>query len=401
MKNHDEIPKVLLGLVSPVADPTLEGLRCGKMRPDWALLLDQARRHKVASIVATRILEHDLLGILPSSARQQITSIREDAEKRSEMARQTARHYLPTLLKREIDVILLKGRALEEQIYGSPGMRRFADVDVLVREESLAAAEQILRSTGYQFRMGIASKIALAKRLHPNQPCLPEDLVRPIARRYSQHYVYVHPDPGLLTIELHWRLYSPDLLPVPPRETWDHVHPARVCGLDVLTLNTSLNLVYLATHALRVRLPLFRLLPLADVAWLLHRRGARMEPAVIWRMARRWKVEQMFEFALRAADKLFHTPNGQVLLNAQSRRRVPGWIVDRVATPDVLAGPSSDRAGTLRLRVGKKSLWALARFPVDCRLVRRPLYKIVRLLHLHLAFVRARIRQQWLECGQP
>lgn len=48
-----------------------------------------------------------------------------------------------------IDVIILKGGALEESVYGDIGLRSFNDIDILVRKNDLQKAKNTIKAAGY------------------------------------------------------------------------------------------------------------------------------------------------------------------------------------------------------------------------------------------------------------
>jgi Uncharacterised nucleotidyltransferase len=95
-----------------------------------------------------------------------------------------------------VPALSLKGPALGRALYGQPGRRPSADIDVLVRTEDLPAAVDIAERLGYR---------------DPEPP-------RPGAPMPLLHRRLVHRQPSLPVLELHWRvhwyeqLFSRDML---------------------------------------------------------------------------------------------------------------------------------------------------------------------------------------------
>ena len=79
----------------------------------------------------------------------------------------------------------LKGPALGQALYGKPGRRPSADIDLLVRAEDLEKAADVATGLGY----------------HDPEPYRPGERLPLLHRRL------VHRQPGLPVLELHWRVH--------------------------------------------------------------------------------------------------------------------------------------------------------------------------------------------------
>jgi len=60
---------------------------------------------------------------------------------------------IPLLQQSGIGALAIKGPALSARAFGDPAMRRFADLDLLVRQEHMALAAKALCAAGYQSRI--------------------------------------------------------------------------------------------------------------------------------------------------------------------------------------------------------------------------------------------------------
>jgi len=89
------------------------------------------------------------------------------------------RRMLVRLLEAGIDLLLFKGLAITLKYHGSVAVRPMADIDVLVRAQSMPRAEQILRQCGW-------------KSVHPDDK----------KATYLHSYDYIKPDKG--GFDLHW-----------------------------------------------------------------------------------------------------------------------------------------------------------------------------------------------------
>jgi hypothetical protein len=128
-------------------------------------------------------------------------------------------------------VTLLKGISIAHQHYPEPALRPMRDIDILVGEADVAAAEAVLTDLGYRQRS--------------RQP----------ARFYEQHHhtmPFVHPRRGVW-VEVHRALASPkggraraDVLTAD--RVGANIEPARFQGRPTARLTSELQLVYLASH---------------------------------------------------------------------------------------------------------------------------------------------------------
>jgi Uncharacterised nucleotidyltransferase len=137
---------VLLECASPAQDrQRLAGLL---RSADWTRLLVLAEDHGVAGHLAAslRCLEEDLF---PPEIRQVLAE------------RQRARNFLTLRLTAElfrildrfasegIGALVVKGPVLAMQAYGDPGVRSYGDLDLLVRQQDIRRATELLSAAGF------------------------------------------------------------------------------------------------------------------------------------------------------------------------------------------------------------------------------------------------------------
>lgn len=135
---------------------------------------------------------------------------------------------LPLLNGHGVDVILLKGVALVAGLYGDPGLRPMADLDLLVRPAAAATAMAVLQAAGY---------------------CPIEDEVAPGATlAYESQVVLLKPHPVPIGIELHWHLLdSPHYQRLVDMDWfWQTRRP--VAGFTADVLGPEAQLLHLCAH---------------------------------------------------------------------------------------------------------------------------------------------------------
>jgi hypothetical protein len=129
-----------------------------------------------------------------------------------------------------IPVLLFKGLALAETLYGNLGLRRASDLDLAVRPESLPTCRQILLDLGYA---PVDIELAPGTNL-----------------AFRNEEVYADPEHMRTPVELHWHLLDVPyyLHRVPMAWFWGHARPHRIAGQTPHILDSEANLIYLSTH---------------------------------------------------------------------------------------------------------------------------------------------------------
>ena len=164
---------------------------------------------------------------------------------------------LRLLAAQQIPVILLKGAALAEAVYGNIAVRPMGDLDLLVRREDVPAALAALHAAGWEaFDAEARDGLTLA---------------------YEVEIALQKPGPIPVMLEIHWGLLdSPHYQQVLPLAWfWETALPVQADGADALALGPEALLLHLCAHlALHHRGE--GLLWLHDVAEVLHAYGERL-----------------------------------------------------------------------------------------------------------------------------
>jgi Uncharacterised nucleotidyltransferase len=347
---------------------------------DWDWLLERARAHKVAALLATRIVEQRWAVSLPEGIRNALDEIRSQAQRRAVRARRTLQQVAGALTARAIPFVVLKGSVLAEQVYGDPARRPFYDVDVLVPIDRLDDAETALIALGYRFGLPAISALAFVpanvRPAGPPDAQVSEPVARALYRTYHHHFTYVPPTGDeRLTVELHWHVAAPRSFPAGPSVLWAHATPTVVAETSVQTLGLEATLVYVAFHAMNDGAAGFRLLHLCDVAWLLARFGHCYQPDRVSAIAVAWHASHHLARALNAAGDLLGAPG----ITAQASRGIVNRLLDlcfRLAgDPCQIGAPTPRGLRGLADELLAETLW-------DLSLARLPRYAGQRLLHL-------------------
>ena len=248
---------------------------------DWEYFLNLAQRHAIVPLVQ-RGLEAHARGLAPEPVRKSLRErYRANAARNVLLAGELLR--VSGLFESEgIGVLAYKGPALAVGGYGDLSLRRFVDLDVIVRERDLARASKLLRGLGYA-----------PQGLTPEQEAA-------LAR--TQHNIAYARDGGRLMVELHREVASKDFADVTLDEgAWSRASRVPLLGGTVATLSAEDLLLALCVHGTKHLWE--RLAWVCDVAGLINSH-AKLDWHAVFERARAAHVERMLLLALALAHTL-------------------------------------------------------------------------------------------------
>ena len=198
----------------------------------------------------------------------------------------------------------LKGTHLSEVIYGDPGRRSAADIDLLVAAEQLSEAVKVVRGLGY-----------VAPTDHVDDSGLP-----------SLHFALVHERGELPPVELHWRVhfyegsFAEQRLLAPVGDLYGDWRPAPIDELAALLL------FYARDGFMNLRLA-------TDIGAWWDVFGSSLGPAALDEPIRAYPaLELALLAAARAAEQMVGLPMRQITERG-NRLILRGRVAVRLADP--------------------------------------------------------------------
>ncbi len=272
------------GRFSPdVAKQAVDRLKAG---PKWNELLQRARTHGLIPLLYHRLRTLDFLGV-PPPVRRELTDTFGVNAIRNELLSQELAGVLARLAAAGVPVIPLKGIPLAESLYGDPALRTCADLDILVHPKYLAESLDLLRSSGYEDRLGEPALVRLLARYGKDCVLMREEKKSVFPLQVHCGLIWGGPAERHLLVEI-WS----DAITQP-----FHAAPA-------YALSPEWEFLYLAVHAARHGLFPFKWL--VDLDWLSVRGGLDWPKAQ--EKARRLGWERAVQSCFAAGAALLETP---------------------------------------------------------------------------------------------
>jgi hypothetical protein len=196
---------------------------------DWAYLLQVAPRHGMVPL-----LYWHLSATCPEAVPPECFQRLHDYFHSNCLGNLRLTAELLELLKqfeaRAIPVLCYKGAALVALAYHNLALRQFADVDLLVRQQDVSRAQDLLVARGYRPRV----------RLTPGQEW--------VYGRFEIARAFIHDESAGL-VELHWELLPRYFsLSLDPEDVWGRLHAAALDGHALPTLTPEVALLFLCVH---------------------------------------------------------------------------------------------------------------------------------------------------------
>lgn len=248
---------------------------------DWNYLYLLARRHSLLPLVYSSLQESAEL-IPPDQFRRFQQAYQENVA-RNVLLTAEMKRLIKLLGEKGIEAIPYKGPALAVFAYGDVSLRRFVDLDIMVRKEDVDRGIESLLNDGYQ----------ISKELTDEQRAL---LLR------TQHNLQFRRHNGQLIVELHWEVASHHFADsVQAEELWRGLSNIELSGTKLKTMSVNDLLFSLTVHGSRHCWE--RLLWLCDIAWLVSRHEPDWE--LLMARAKKTNNDRMFLLGLYLCVKLF------------------------------------------------------------------------------------------------
>ena len=211
---------------------------------DWSVLVRTAEAHRVTAIVLRRLA--GISGVPPEIVAAGGSYLAKQAERNAKLTR-ALKDVLVALAGKGIPAIPFKGPVVAQLAYADPALRRYGDLDILVREKDAAAACDALTAFGFRG----------TTVLSPRQ-------MRAFRRYSGQDIVFK----GDVAVEPHWALAPRTLsLEIDYQGLWARARQIDLDGQPVLCFGPEDLVTVLCLHGSKEQWT--RLLWVADLAHMI------------------------------------------------------------------------------------------------------------------------------------
>jgi hypothetical protein len=221
---------------------------------DWDYLFLFARRHGVTQLLYSR-LQQAAPNLVPETQLNRLQKYFQANAARNVLMTAELCRLINSLSDINIEAIPYKGPVLGAFAYQDIALRRFVDLDIMVRREDVLPAIKRLLAEGYEFSKSLSDSQleVLLKTQHNVQ-----------FRRYNRQ----------LIVELHWEVASHLFASsVQADELWEHLEVIDLNGTALKTLAAGDLIFSLCVHGSRHLWE--RLLWICDVGWIMANRELR------------------------------------------------------------------------------------------------------------------------------
>lgn len=273
---------------------------------DWDYLYKIARRHSLVPLVCRELMT-SIKDQVPVEVLQRFRKDYQENAARNLIFVDELTALLSRLESVGIQSIVFKGPALAVAAYGDLNLRRFVDLDLIVRRADVDRAIEVLTQSGY----------ASSKDLTGDQQA--------VLLRMQHNLQFTR---GRIIIELHWQVSSQLFAStVTAEDLWKNLSTVKLNGRAVNTLATEDLLFALCVHGSRHLWQ--RLAWICDIDRLI-----RTNPAIDWsalgERARGASVERMFLLGPALAASLLGTELPETVATAIAQNERIAGLCDEI-----------------------------------------------------------------------
>ncbi len=225
---------------------------------DWKNFFNQAQKEGLAPIIYKRMLKNEAIkSVIAPEVHSKFKKSYYAVVRCNLLLLEHTKSVLKAFQDESIKALILKGIMLAEVVYKDIGARPMGDIDILIKKDDLAKADQVLLSLGYTKPRYYQSYL---ENQNPNS---------------INSLMYNIDNSMRPAIHLHWHLINSTwpldywVKKIDMQRIWDQAELIRIGDLEVFTLAGYHLLIYLSLHAFTHGFD--RLILVSDIAEVLQR----------------------------------------------------------------------------------------------------------------------------------
>lgn len=220
---------ILLSATTQVSEASADALqKLLKSHIDWPFLIQYSVSQGTAPFLYKMIKNQHLESLMPEPVYKALEAGYYRTYSKNVLAQEALKEVLNAFNKASIKTLLIKGMASAQYIYKDPGLRPMSDIDLLVENNNLLIAEQILFDLGYK------------------NACPYKSFKLRTLNIYNHLNAFTKAN---TKIELHHDLSSSHhIIRFPSEKVWDGVREVYLGNEKTHILKDEWNLIYLSIH---------------------------------------------------------------------------------------------------------------------------------------------------------
>lgn len=263
---------------------------------DWEQILGDATHHGVAPLVYSTLKTVTDRATVPPAVMERLARLYYHQAAMNAQLYSELRKILEACARAAIPVLVLKGAAIAERVYGNIALRPMRDLDLLVRRKDLEATDRLLHELGY----------------------VPDESYRSAAW-YREHHHHLAPygtSDGRAAVELHHHILPPTApVRIPIEDLWRRARPT-IAGVRALILCPEDLLLHLCLNASFDHQFRLGLRPICDISAVIRYYGHKIDWRQVRHRACQWAVKKYVFLTLRLARDLVDVAVPEELLDS-------------------------------------------------------------------------------------
>ena len=287
----------------------IQALTSSPAEVDWDYVYQLARRHSVFPLIYLQLNRAAAANVPPDQLARLKENYRDNAARNLFLTAELVR-ILQTFEAAGIEAVPYKGPALAVYAYGKVGLRRFVDLDILVRKADTLAAKELLIAQGF---------VCSAPWTSAQQALLLN----------TQHNLSLSREEGQIVVELHWEVASSLFASsLQAEDFWGRLETMRLNNVAVRTLSAEDLLLSLCVHGCKHLWE--RLAWICDVAELVKTRSD-LNWRVLVERAESTGNDRMLFLGLYLANSLLNAPLPEQVMSKIAADTVVASLADQVS----------------------------------------------------------------------
>jgi len=280
---------------------------------DWSVFLENARENGVSALVYSKL--NEIKEDCPNIPSKVFAELKKDyylnATKNTLIFEELGK-ALEAFKKLRLKVIVLKGAALAEKVYGNIALRPMSDIDLLVKEEDMMNVNEQLKTLDYRPTDASVDDIDFSSSYLTTLD------YRTSSEKSPSFHIHWHFVNSTIPNESYIRNIKIDNI-------WRDAEETRIADVETLVMAPHHLLIHLSEHALRVTHSLSKLSLLCDINEAVNFYQERLDWGRLIDETYMFNLEKMVYLSLFFSSKFLAAPIQEDVLSSIKPKRFSFW----------------------------------------------------------------------------